>query len=84
MRIRTLPKNRLARSGRAIFAVIVCAVRAVQHIDAPERADEIAEQISVALGGKDIVRIEIGAVVGAHVGPGCVAVTVAPKPWSHT
>ena len=57
---------------------------AVQHIDAPERADEIAEQISVALGGKDIVRIEIGAVVGAHVGPGCVAVTVAPKPWSHT
>lgn len=57
---------------------------AVQHIDAPERADEIAEQISVALGGKDIVRIEIGAVVGAHVGPGCVAVTIAPKPWSHT
>ncbi|HAM23526.1 MAG TPA: fatty acid-binding protein DegV [Actinobacteria bacterium] len=57
---------------------------AVQHIDAPERADEIAEQISVALGGKDIVRIEIGAVVGAHVGPGCVAVTIAPKPWSQT
>ena len=57
---------------------------AVQHIDAPERADEIAEQISVALGGKDVVRIEIGAVVGAHVGPGCVAVTIAPKPWSQT
>lgn len=52
---------------------------AVQHIDAPERADEVAEQLSVHLGGKEIVRIEIGAVVGAHVGPGCVAVSIAPK-----
>lgn len=55
---------------------------AVQHIDASERADDMAEQLSAALAGKEIVRIEIGAVVGAHVGPGCVAVTVAPKPWS--
>lgn len=52
---------------------------AVQHIDAPERADDVAEQLSVHLGGKQIVRIEIGAVVGAHVGPGCVAVSIAPK-----
>ncbi len=51
---------------------------AVQHIDAPERADDVAEQISVHLGGKEISRIEIGAVVGAHVGPGCVAVTISP------
>ena len=57
---------------------------AVHHTDAPERADEIAEQISVAPAGKAIVPIEIGAVVGAHVGPGCVAVTIAPKPWSQT
>ena len=52
---------------------------AVQHIDASARADEVAEQLSVHLGGQEIVRIEIGAVVGAHVGPGCVAVTVTPK-----
>jgi DegV family protein with EDD domain len=52
---------------------------AVQHIGAAARADELAEQISVHLGGMDVVRIEIGAVVGAHVGPGCVAVTVSPK-----
>lgn len=57
---------------------------AVQHIDASARADEVAEQLSVHLGGQEIVRIEIGAVVGAHVGPGCVAVTVTPKAKSTT
>lgn len=55
---------------------------AVQHIDASDRADNVAEQLSASLGGQDIVRIEIGAVVGAHVGPGCVAVTISPKHWS--
>ena len=55
---------------------------AVQHIDAAQRADEVAEKLSARLGGQDIIRIEIGAVVGAHVGPGCVAVTIAPRHWS--
>lgn len=52
---------------------------AVQHIGAAARADQLAEELSVHLGGRDVVRIEIGAVVGAHVGPGCVAVTVSPR-----
>ena len=54
---------------------------AVQHIDALDRADELADALSQELGGTDIVRVEIGAVVGAHVGPGTVSVVVAPRSW---
>lgn len=52
---------------------------AVQHIDAAQRADDVADRLRVHLADKEIIRIEIGAVVGAHVGPGCVAVTVSPR-----
>ena len=54
---------------------------AVHHIDALDRADELAWYIGERVPGINIVRSEIGAVVGAHVGPGVVAVVVAPRSW---
>lgn len=54
---------------------------AVQHLAAPERAHALAENLSGRWGadlGITIVECPVGGVVGAHVGPGMVAVVVAP------
>lgn len=50
---------------------------AVQHLQAPQRAQEMADRLSAQLH-TDVVVCEVGAVMGVHVGPGLVAVTVAP------
>lgn len=52
---------------------------AVQHLGAPERADALAEDLRRRLPGASIVVGTVGGVVGAHVGPGMVAVVVAPR-----
>jgi DegV family protein with EDD domain len=52
---------------------------AVQHLDAADRAAGLAEQLQRSMPHADeIVVAEVGAVVGAHVGPGLVAVVVSP------
>ncbi len=54
---------------------------AIQHIDAAERADGLHAQISSRVanpGALDIRVLEVGAVVGAHVGPGMVSVVISP------
>ena len=50
---------------------------AVHHIGAAERAADLAARLHDRLG-VEVVQTELGAVVGAHVGPGAVAVVVAP------
>ena len=55
---------------------------AVAHLASPERAAQLAERLRERLRGLgrpggDLG--EIGAVLGAHVGPGMVAVAVAPR-----
>lgn len=53
---------------------------AVHHLDSRERADRLAERLRARLGGDVGVRVvELGAVVGAHVGPGTLAVAVVPR-----
>jgi len=52
---------------------------AVQHIGAPDQAAQLARELASRLDGIDILETEIGAVVGAHVGPGMVSVALAPK-----
>ena len=52
---------------------------AVHHVDALERGTFIAEQLRLRLGRPEIPLIEIGPVVGAHVGPGAVAVAVSTQ-----
>lgn len=53
---------------------------AVQHLAAPERAQALADELGRRLGMSDILVNEVGAVVGAHVGPGMVSVSIAPRP----
>lgn len=50
---------------------------AVQHLDAAQRAEEMAERLREQLRIGVLV-CEVGAVMGVHVGPGLVAVAVAP------
>ena len=51
---------------------------AIHHVQAPESAELVANEISQALELSQIPVIAAGAVVGAHVGPGTVAVAICP------
>lgn len=58
-----------------------CVDLAVHHIDAADRARELAVRLQERLpGSAEPVVVELGAVVGAHVGPGTLGVVVAPRP----
>jgi DegV family protein with EDD domain len=55
----------------------------VSHLASPERAGQLAarlaERLAAGLDGREVWCGELGAVLGAHVGPGMVAVCVAPR-----
>jgi fatty acid-binding protein DegV len=52
---------------------------AVHHLANADRAGALAERLRARLPGIDeMVVSEVGAVVGAHVGPGMLAVVVSP------
>ncbi|NHA70301.1 DegV family protein [Phycicoccus flavus] len=53
---------------------------AVHHLDSAERATRLADRLTARLPGADVRVVELGAVVGAHVGPGTLAVAVVPRP----
>ncbi|WP_392542486.1 DegV family protein [Oryzobacter telluris] len=89
-----VPLERVRTSSRAIARLEELAVEAagsppagadgvdvaVHHLDSQERADRLAERLGARLGGGVDVRVvELGAVVGAHVGPGTLAVAVVPR-----
>lgn len=51
----------------------------VHHLAAPERAEKVRASLSARLPEASPILVrELGAVIGAHVGPGVVAVAVAP------
>src|SRR3954454_10619748 len=56
---------------------------AVAHLANPDRAEALAahlrERLADRLSGREVSVGEVGAVIGAHVGPGMVAVVVAPR-----
>ncbi len=53
---------------------------AVHHLDAAARAETLAGRLVARLVDSRVLVSEVGAVVGAHVGPGMVAVAVSPRP----
>jgi DegV family protein with EDD domain len=53
---------------------------AVHHLAAPERASALAERLRARLPGlADLHVSEVGAVIGAHTGPGLLAAVVSPR-----
>jgi DegV family protein with EDD domain len=51
----------------------------VQHVQAPERAEQIAERGREVFGSDPVFVSEIGPVIGAHVGPGLIGVGAIPR-----
>lgn len=51
----------------------------VQHLAAHEAATRFAEKLAHALGRERVPVDEISAVIGAHVGPGTISVSLTPR-----
>lgn len=89
---RIVPVEKVRTSSRAVARIIAMVVEhvekggrvvdlAVHHLDAADRAEQIAAELRTVVPGSPlVVVVELGAVVGAHVGPGTVAIAVSPRP----
>ena len=51
----------------------------VQHLASPTVAHAVARRLAVSLGKDSIEVREVGASIGAHVGPGMIGVTLTPR-----
>lgn len=84
--------EKVRTSGKALARLAELAVAAagsqdvdvcVAHLASPDRAATLAEQLGERLAGnldgREVWCSEVGAVLGAHVGPGMLAVCVAPR-----
>ena len=89
---RIASREKVRTAGRALNRLEELAVEAagdrpvdvaVAHLANHERAALLAEHLGTRLSGnlegREIACGEVGAVIGAHVGPGMVAVVVAPR-----
>jgi DegV family protein with EDD domain len=89
---RVVPFERVRTAGKALSRLEELAVDAagaapvdvaVAHLASPERgatlAERLGERLAAGLEGRPVHLGEIGAVLGAHVGPGMVAVVVARR-----
>ncbi|MGW2849380.1 DegV family protein, partial [Streptomyces sp. NPDC001274] len=53
---------------------------AVHHLASPERAERLAERLCERVPGLvDLHVSEVGAVIGAHTGPGLLGAVVSPR-----
>ena len=86
------PLEKVRTSARALARLADLAVTAagdrsadvcVAHLANPDRAatlaDQLADRLADNLDGREVWCAEVGAVLGAHVGPGMIAVCVAPR-----
>ncbi|HYF74917.1 MAG TPA: DegV family protein, partial [Nocardioides sp.] len=84
--------ERVRTSARALSRLEELAVQAagedpvdvwVGHLASADRAGELAQRLAqrleANLEGREVWSGELGAVLGAHVGPGMIAVCVAPR-----
>lgn len=83
-KVRTSTKA-IARLEELSLAAVVAATPAgcditVHHVGPPERAEAVADWLVDRTPADAAVTVaELGAVVGAHTGPGTLAVVVAPR-----
>ena len=73
-RIQAMAQGHVTQGGRVVDV-------AVHHLDATARAEALAGELRAKLpGAPQVMVVELGAVVGAHVGPGTLAVALSPRP----
>ena len=84
--------ERVRTSARALARLEELAVQAagddpvdvcIAHLANPDRAGQLTQQLTQRLegnlAGREVWCGELGAVLGAHVGPGMIAVCIAPR-----
>jgi DegV family protein with EDD domain len=81
-KVRTATRALSRLSARAVEAAGTGPVSlAVHHLAAPERARSLVEDLRARLPRlRELHVSELGAALGAHVGPGAVGVVVDPSP----
>jgi len=78
-RVRTSAKALTRLTELTLAATLGRSVEvAVQHLDAADRAEALAATLTEALPHSRVILCPLGAVVGAHTGPGIVASVVSP------
>jgi DegV family protein with EDD domain len=85
---RVVPLEKVRTSARALHRLVQLAVEAageepvsvaVHHLAAAEKADRLAAELRDRLPMlRELHVSELGAAIGAHVGPGAVGIVVAP------
>lgn len=85
---RIVPLEKVRTSARALSRLEELAVEAagdrnvdiaVAHLASSDKAAALAERLRVRVSGLgELVNTQVGAVIGAHVGPGMLAVVVSP------
>lgn len=55
--------------------LVTGGVVAIGHADAPEDAERVREMVVARMAPAEVLMLEVGPVIGAHVGPGMVAVS---------
>jgi DegV family protein with EDD domain len=85
---RVVPLEKVRTTARALHRLVQRAVEAagntpvsvaVHHLAAPERADRLAAELRERLPSvRELHVSELGAAIGAHVGPGAFGVVIAP------
>ncbi|NRQ51284.1 DegV family protein [Aeromicrobium stalagmiti] len=84
------PLERVRTQAKALARLEALAVEAaqacddgfdigVQHLASVTTATAVAGRLATALGRDSIPVDEVGAAIGAHVGPGMVGVTITPR-----
>jgi DegV family protein with EDD domain len=86
---RVVPLEKVRTSARAIARLEEIAVAragsepvdvAVHHLDSPDKASELADRLAKRLPALVNLHVsEVGAVIGAHVGPGMLAIAISPR-----
>ncbi|MDI2127439.1 DegV family protein [Yinghuangia seranimata] len=86
---RVAPLEKVRTAAKAISRLEEIAIEAagddpvdiaVHHLASPERAEALADRLKDRLPLLDqMYASEVGAVIGAHAGPGLLAVVVSPK-----
>jgi DegV family protein with EDD domain len=91
---KVVPLEKVRTTARALNRLVQHAVAAagdtpvalaVHHLAAPERADRLTAELRQHVPGLvELYVSELGAAIGAHVGPGAVGVVIAPMPPQQT
>ena len=79
-RVRTSGRafERMVRFGQELFDSGVRSW-AVQHIEAPERVEQLVERCEAIFGSQPLFASEVGPVIGTYTGPGLIGVGGIPS-----